>query len=173
MRKLMRFPDFDYSTRGAYFITQVTQDRKNLFGYIKDDEMILNEAGKMIKEEYNELEKRYTRLGCMDVVVMPNHIHCLLYIDKDSKDTIPEIMRPFKSKTTVRYIQGVKEHGWTRFDYHLWQRNYWDDIIWNERQYEFAQRYIALNPSRWSHDNINDEHDKDTDHILQRLRDLR
>lgn len=65
---------------------------------------------------------------------------------------------------------GVKQNNWQRFDRHLWQRNYWDDIIWNGHQFEFIQKYIALNPSRWNKDNINPNHDEEVDHILKQLK---
>ena len=112
-------------------------------------------------------------MGCLDYVVMPNHFHCLIYLDKDKGITLPEIIAHFKSVTTHKYILGVKANGWQRFDQKLWQRNYWDDIIFNGLQFEMVQRYIYLTPSRWNKDAINDDHDPDVDHVVKRLKELR
>ena len=172
-RKIMRMRHFDYSSQGAYFVTIVTNNRLNLFGDIVNEEMVLNEAGRMVAQEYEALEQNFTGMGCMDYVVMPNHFHCLIYLDKDNGPTLPQIMDQFKSITTHKYIVGVKEQGWRRFEQKLWQRTYWDDIIFNDRQFEMVQRYIYLNPSRWKKDAINVNHDPNVDHILKRLKELR
>lgn len=172
-RKKMRFSDFDYKAQGCYFITVVTFNRICLFGHVENEEMILSDSGKMIDHIYHTIEGRFPQVDCMDYVVMPNHFHCILYLERDNHDSIPAVMDYFKSMTTDEYIKGVKKNGWKRFDGHLWQRNYWDDIIWNERQFEYVKNYIALNPSRWNKDNINSEHDNDVDHILKQFKQLR
>lgn len=52
-------------------------------------QMILNDAGKMIGKWYAELENKFPNIRCHEMVVMPNHFHCILEIVKDhsiSKD---------------------------------------------------------------------------------------
>ena len=171
-RKEMRFTGFDYRAKGCYFITVVAHNHVCLFGHVEDGKMVLNDPGKMIDHLYHTVEDRFPQVVCMDSVVMPNHFHCVLYLDVDNSDSIYKVMDCFKSMTTNEYIKGVKEKGWKHFDGHLWQRNYWDDIIWNDRQLKFVQNYIALNPSRWNKDNINPQHDEDVDHILQQFKKL-
>ena len=173
IRKKMRFTDFDYSAQGCYFITIVTNNRVCLFGTIQDGEMLLNDAGYMIANLYLTIEQKFSKVSCMDSVVMPNHFHCILYCDRENSNNIPKVLDYFKSITTVECINGVKTKGWARFYQHLWQRNYWDDIIWNGRQFDFVRNYIALNPSRWLQDNINTNHCKDVDHVLATLKQLR
>lgn len=173
MRKRMRWKDFDYSSQGAYFITIVTKDRRNLFGDIYDGNIHNNAAGRMIREKFERLEERYSDIGCLDSVVMPNHFHCIMYIDKDGGTLLTEVIKTFKSITSVRYIQGVKQDNWQPFDKQLWQTSYWDDIIWNGRQFEFIKNYIYLNPSRWDRDNINMNHINEVDHVLQHIKALR
>ena len=169
----MRWADFDYSSQGVYFVTIVTNERRNLFGYVRDGEMRLNAAGRMVLEEYLSIETNETGVTCMDVVVMPNHIHCMVYLPNDSGKTIPVIMEHFKSRTVNRYCVGVKEDGWTPYHNHLWQRSYWDDIVRNERQFEFIRRYIRLNPQRWDKDAINAAHGRETDDINSCIKKLR
>ena len=82
IRKKMRFTDFDYSAQGCYFITIVTNNRVCLFGTIQDGEMLLNDAGYMIANLYLTIEQKFSKVSCMDSVVMPNHFHCILYCDR-------------------------------------------------------------------------------------------
>ena len=164
-RKTMRWMDFDYSSQGAYFVTIVTYCRKCLFGNSIDGMMHLNEAGEMIMNQYHAIETTHENVHCMDVVIMPNHIHFIIYIDKDGGARLPEIMRKFKSTTAACYCAGVKEKGWTPIDAHLWQRSYWDVVIWNAREFDFIRRYIYLNPQRWERDAINENHGQDIDDI--------
>ena len=58
----------------------------------------------------------------------------------------------FKTMSTNEYIRGVKNHDWTRFDGRLWQRNYWEHIIRDERAYSNISNYIISNPANWRND---------------------
>ena len=42
----------------------------------------------------------------MDYVVMPNHFHCILYLNRENNNSIPKVMNYFKSITTEEYIKG-------------------------------------------------------------------
>ena len=50
---------WDYSNEGDYFITICTKNREHLFGYVKDEEMILNEYGQIVQAYYIK-ETNYT-----------------------------------------------------------------------------------------------------------------
>jgi REP element-mobilizing transposase RayT len=49
-----------------------------MFGAIENGEMVLNDAGKMIVGWYYELENKYPDKQCHEMVVMPNHFHCII-----------------------------------------------------------------------------------------------
>ncbi len=66
--------------------------------------------------------------------------------------TIGDMMDAFKSITTVEYIRGVKNLGWQPFDGKLWQRNYYEHIIRNEKSYQTISNYIINNPAKWQED---------------------
>lgn len=66
--------------------------------------------------------------------------------------TLGDMMDAFKSITTVEYIRGVKNLGWKPFDRKLWQRNYYEHIIRNEKSYETISEYILNNPAKWQND---------------------
>jgi REP element-mobilizing transposase RayT len=46
--------------------------------------------------------------------------------------SLPDVVRNFKSLTTKRYIEGVKQNSWEPLERHFWQRNYHEHIIRNE-----------------------------------------
>ena len=53
------------------------------------------------------------------------------------------------------YIRGVKTSGWPPFRGRLWQRNYYEHIIRNERALNAIRQYIIENPRRWHLDREN------------------
>jgi hypothetical protein len=57
--------------------------------------------------------------------------------------------------TTKRYADGVKRLGWEPFRGRLWQRNYYEHIIRNEKSLNHIREYILTNPMRWELDRKN------------------
>ena len=53
----IRLKGYDYSQSGAYYITICTHDKKSLFGKIIDGNMILNEFGKIVNDEWIKTDK--------------------------------------------------------------------------------------------------------------------
>ena len=78
IRKYIRLRGFDYSNTGFYFITINIQSRLCLFGNIINGKMILNDAGRMIENWYYELESKFPNTRCHEMVVMPDHFHCII-----------------------------------------------------------------------------------------------
>jgi REP element-mobilizing transposase RayT len=74
--------------------------------------------------------------------------------------SLGSIVQAFKSITTHDYIQGVKQLGWPPFPGKLWQRNYYEHIIRDEKGYTKISDYIVTNPERWEHDIENPKHTK-------------
>jgi REP element-mobilizing transposase RayT len=69
--------------------------------------------------------------------------------------TIGDIVGVFKSITTVLYTRGVKQSHWPPFHGRLWQRNYFEHIIRNDKSLDLIRRYIMENPLRWGLDRGN------------------
>ncbi len=135
-RRSIRLPGYDYSRSGAYYVSICTKNRKCLFGDIVSQEMVLNDAGRMVTTVWNELPQRFSNIELIEYVIMPNHIHAIIAIvgvplvgtrktvgDSPKRaDTRPaptarlgDIVGTFKSITTHEYIRGVKQHGWSPF----------------------------------------------------------
>ena len=79
-RRSIRLRDHDYSQVGAYFVTICVQHRECLFGDIVDDEMRLNDAGRMVERWWVELGNKFPSVETDEYVVMPNHFHGIVII---------------------------------------------------------------------------------------------
>ena len=79
-RRSIRLKGYDYSRAGLYFITICTHDNVCLFGKIKNGEMVLNHAGRMVKTVWNEIPDFYEQFDVHQFVVMPNHFHGIIEI---------------------------------------------------------------------------------------------
>ncbi len=84
-RRSIRLKGYDYTQAGAYFVTIVTQDRAHLFGEVVNGEMRLNEYGQIVCEEWFRTAalRANVRLFDDEFVVMPNHIHGIIWITDD------------------------------------------------------------------------------------------
>ncbi len=79
-RRSIRLKGYDYSQAGLYFITICVQNREWLFGKIENDEMILNDAGKMVEIEWLNLKNLFPNIELHEYITMPNHFHGILEI---------------------------------------------------------------------------------------------
>ncbi|SDS17575.1 hypothetical protein SAMN05216503_2217 [Polaribacter sp. KT25b] len=80
-----------------------------------------------------------------NVPIMGEHIGSPLHV----------VVQWFKTMTTNEYIRNVKTNNWQRFNGKLWQRNYWEHIIRNEKSYQNISEYIMNNPTKWIADKLN------------------
>ena len=177
-RRSLRLKDYDYSQAGAYFITIAVQNRKYLFGDIVKGELILNEVGKMIDEQWSKLPTRFSNMELDFYQIMPNHFHGIISIvaatlvvapspmvnhdmqmgnlqkikANTGSPTLGDIVGAFKSITTNEYIKGVYDKNWPRFDKRLWQRNYYEHVIRSEADLNRIRAYIQSNPDKWDGD---------------------
>jgi len=79
-RRSIRLEEYDYRQAGLYFVTICTQDRLCLFGEVVDGEMVLNEAGRMIRRIWDELPQHYPGVETDAVQIMPNHVHGIIIL---------------------------------------------------------------------------------------------
>ncbi len=177
-RNTNRIPQHDYSKPGQYFITICMENRQQLFGVIENEKITLNDSGDMISFWWDEISNHFTGIELDDFIVMPNHIHGIINIvgvdrcvdpiqnnkisDNNkinhsgrthrSAPTISGIIQWFKTITTNKYIQNIKNNDWPSFPKRLWQRNFHDHIIRNDKSLYNIRNYIRTNPQTWQHD---------------------
>jgi hypothetical protein len=64
-----------------YFVTICTQDRVHYFGEIRDGTMMLSDIGKICNTHIQNIPQHRKHTDIHEYVVMPNHVHILLYTD--------------------------------------------------------------------------------------------
>ena len=170
-RQSIRLPDYDYSQPGWYYVTIVCQEHACLL----DPQPVRD----MIMQWWRALPEKFGNVRIDQFVIMPNHIHGIIEIAPDptvgasprvrpdtTSDLAPEtdatprptlgrIIQWFKTMTTNAYIRGVKDDGWEPFPRRVWQRNYYERIIRNERELNAIRQYILDNPNQWDVDREN------------------
>jgi putative transposase len=94
-RQSHRLKDFDYSSPGAYFVTINAQTRGvNWFGTVTRDGMELNDAGRMVQRELENLTARFSSLELDAHVIMPDHIHTIIVLRENANaESIPSNRR--------------------------------------------------------------------------------
>ena len=152
-RRSIRLKDYDYSQAGAYFITPCVQNRRHLFGEIKDNVMICNAFGEIAYEVWQFMPERYDNIELGKFVIMPNHTHHILIINSDDNEkTLGEIVGAYKSLFVHHCLEYIKENDLNIHLGKVWQRNYYEHIIRNEKSYDCISNYIVNNPQNWDND---------------------
>jgi len=77
---------WDYGWNGAYFITICCKNRKHYFGEIVNNKMVLSPLGIIADIFWHEITNHSKHVSLGEFVVMPNHIHGILLIDKPDGD---------------------------------------------------------------------------------------
>ncbi|ROL55715.1 transposase [Bacteroidetes/Chlorobi group bacterium MS-B_bin-24] len=184
-RRSIRLQGYDYSQNGAYFITLCTHNRECLFGQIQNGQMILNEYGKIVEQCWNNLSNHYDNIELDAYVIMPNHFHGIILItdNVDNVDNVrairelpihelpihelprqqqkqrqqqrrkmllPKIVGRFKMNSAKQINQMRNTPGIS-----VWQRNYYEHIIRDEKSLENIRNYIINNPAKWQDDDYN------------------
>jgi putative transposase len=159
-RRSLRLQGYDYAQAGAYFVTICTQDRRCVFGDVVEGRMRLNGAGQLAAAVWSNVLERFPEIDLDMFVIMPNHLHGIIVLSNGeaairAAPTIGDVVGAFKSLFTVQFIDGVKNKRWPAFDRRIWQRNYYEHIIRDERDLARVRRYIDENPLRWEFDQEN------------------
>ena len=169
-----RLKGYDYASNGAYFITICTSNRYCFFGDVENDGMLLNPVGELAHKFWNAIPQYFPFIILDEMVIMPNHVHGVLWIDNDLlvgrgainrasttgggitgknnpmfHENISRVMRWYKGRCTFEIN---KKHPNTNFG---WQSRFYDHIIRNEKSLENIRDYIRNNPSMWKRDRNN------------------
>lgn len=152
--KHLRNKRIDYS-RGRFFITMQVEHNQSILGTIVGEECILNELGKSVRDELTALPQKYPELELGEYVVMPNHLHAIFIIHErptNKKNHLGFLVGRFKGSSTFLYGK-LKRAGKARdIGAHLWQIDYWEDLISSAAELLHYERYIRSNPKNWSRD---------------------
>ena len=171
-RRSICLKNYDYAQSGAYFITVCTRNRENLFGEIVDGEMHVNHFGSIVRKCWDDLPHHYSGVELDAFVVMPNHVHAIIMVLEDAENPVgaihesplpstdkrimrrrmlvPKIIGRFKMNSAKRINQMRGTEGGP-----VWQRNYFEHVIRDEKSLNKIREYILTNSQRWELDKEN------------------
>lgn len=169
-RRSIRLQGWDYRQGGAYFVTISTHERVHLFGEVVNGAMMMSDFGRIVTEEWERTVQLRSYVRVDAFVVMPNHVHGIVWIVEDETTSVGAqrpcapatpptnvlprslgaIVRASKSAVTKRINQIRDIPGAP-----VWQRNYYERIIRNERELNAIREYIQNNPANWPSDTEN------------------
>jgi REP element-mobilizing transposase RayT len=179
-RKSTRLAGYNYSSDNLYFVTSCVHNRICCFGEIvgkgrdlslqRGDlsrqssfpKMILNEYGLVAENQWYWLSKQYPYVVLHEFVVMPNHIHGILEINRSriiSSDSIKikslsELIGAYKTTVSKQiHLLECRERSRPVLAF-SWQRSFHDHIIRDEKSLETISDYIFNNPENWEQDNL-------------------
>ena len=151
-----RLPGYDYSKSNYYFITACTKNRIYYFGEITNEKMILNKFGQIIHKKWFWLEEQYDCARLDSFVIMPDHIHGIIFIDNPpvgaGRDLPLHKIKPLSELIGAFKTTSSKEiHKQGLLDF-KWQRSFYDNIIRDETSLYPIRKYIYENPIKWELD---------------------
>jgi REP element-mobilizing transposase RayT len=176
-RRSIRLKGYDYSQKGAYFVTICTHNRKCLLGEMLGEKIRLGKAGEIVADEWVKTTKIRHEVDLDTFVVMPNHFHAIVWLlcrgaDVETENvstvqvtptkksnqpvgpqpqSIGALMAGFKSAVTKRINKYQDTPG-----HPFWQRNYYEHVIRDEEELNRARQYMFMdNPKKWMEDEEN------------------
>ena len=182
-RKNTRLTEFDYNTDGAYFITVCTHDRKSTLSRVvspieknvgagvldrprTEAHTYLNATVELlpngiIADKYiNQLNEFYKDISVENYVIMPNHIHLLLWVKtndvSNGRSGTPAPTMSQNSRVS-RFVSTFKRFCNKEYGCDIWQRGFYDHIIRNQEDFEKHIDYICNNPIKWEFDKLYSE----------------
>ena len=129
--KSIRIPEFDYSTLGSYFVTICCQDKQPVFKESKYAEAAWS---------YLVGQFQVNKGDIVAAVLLPDHLHIIVQFQERNRRTLGERVSEIKKKTWV----AIHTAGWQ--GKRLWQRNYYEHIIRNEKDWYEKVNYMRNNP---------------------------
>jgi putative transposase len=166
-RRSIRLSHFDYRSPMAYFVTVCSHGKRCVFGEIVDGFMMKNPLGDVVEEEWLRTAELRPHVELDAAVVMPNHFHGILLFTNAEEGTarhaptarafaqavpnsLASVVGSFKSAASRRIneLRGTPGEP-------VWQRNYYEHVIRDERDLEQVREYILNNPARWDLDREN------------------
>ncbi len=176
-----RLKNWNYGDNGYYFVTICTKNKIHFFGEITNEIIELFPTEKIAEKLWREIPGHFPYIKLDKFIIMPNHIHGILIIDKkddrcdeavNRRDAINRVStgempgnhtggitgnkNPMLNNNLSRVIRWYK--GRTTFEIRkinpqfAWQNNYYDHIIRNEKSYLQISEYIINNPLKWKED---------------------
>ena len=170
-RKTLRHKHFDYN-EGIIFITACTLERKCLLSQVVGTDVLgdpyikLTEKGKIVDKYICQLNDFYNDVSVTEYVIMPNHVHLLLFVRETDRrgrrslqndDLSPIEQRNVKDtqhSKISKFISTLKRFSNQEIGENIWQRGSYDHIIRSNKDLDNHIDYIRQNPQNWYYDEL-------------------
>ena len=159
-RKTTRLKGADYNRNQAVFLTICTKERKCILsrvvgtGVPDGPQIKLTKYGQIAEKYIHQLNVFYEDLSVESYVIMPNHIHIMLWVkgidNGPSRTPVPTVQNSVPS----RFVSTFKRFSNKEYGVNIWQYRSNDHIIRNRQDYDEHLRYIYENPMRWYYDKL-------------------
>ena len=168
-RKDLRLKQYDYSSKGAYFVTICIKDRKRILSDIikpsvgdgaLDDPLtpkIQLTAVCQVTEKYLLSSENIPGVKIDRYVIMPDHIHAIIFLYHDEYATRKEGSSKAPTPTNEmlpHIVSTFKRFCNKEIGNNIFQRGYIEHIIRDREDYETRTKYIYENPVRWYYDGL-------------------
>jgi putative transposase len=167
-RRHTRLRGFDYRESHAYFVTICVRHRECVFSSVTDGSIVLSRRGMVARDCWVDIANHHPHIELDAFVIMPNHMHGILLFVGDASENSSVVATPASrpshatgpSRGSLGAVVGSYKAAVTRSinrlrpgaGNDLWQPNYYEHIIRDDRARDRIRDYIDLNPDRWSHD---------------------
>ncbi len=122
MRKNMRFRNYDYASRGAYFVTICTDQRIPYFQDVACKETV--------EQIWRNLPERFPSIRLDVFAILPDRIHGIIWLEptETAQPKLWEVIRVYKSLVYHYCIDGLRKNSKENIRT-LWQKGYYDRIL--------------------------------------------
>lgn len=161
-RKSPRNENWNYQSSAWYYLTLTTKNQKNFFGELYGLQMTLSPAGAIAHVLWVEMKSHYPNIELGEFVIMPNHIHGLVFLSQD-RDQISKLPEPAlqenqagrRKNHSLSTIIGSYKSAVSRYCNKLnlpmeWQDRFYDHIVRDQADFERITKYIQENPQNWA-----------------------
>jgi len=150
-RRSLRLSNHDYAATNAYFVTIRAKQPEPIFEIPELHEILL--------ETWQALPERFPGITLDEFVVMPDHVHFILWLDGkiENLPTLGSVVGAYKSLTTVAWLRHIQSAG-LECSGLIWQRNYYERVVRIE-ELEKTRHYIRNNPTKLQRQTENERRD--------------
>ena len=180
-RENNRIPNYDYSQTGSYYLTICTKNRNPVLSKIlvgaglpdcpvsavpnargqsgtpdpTGPRVELLPYGEIADKYIRQMDAFYEHISVECYVIMPDHIHLLVSICRDSledqqfTESFYEQKAPCNS-VIAQFVGTFKRFCNKEYGENIWQRSYYDHAVRNQTDYNEIWEYIENNPQKWA-----------------------
>ena len=148
----------DYTSKCFYMVTVSRNDRvkipfsiienagKDQTGRLRAD-VILTETGKLIFQSLYEMEIHFKEIKLLDNVIMPDHVHAVIYVRREFLQGLGAAVNYFKGGCTRKLRMIDREFSLSGTS--VFNKGFHDRIVMREGMLSKLRNYVSDNPRRY------------------------